>query len=62
MFSVNTAVINDTNEGSVPFRSNRVRVLALFVLAHWKGSAVLNGTEPSVVSLVTTVLILLFHA
>ena len=33
-----TGVTNDTNEGSVPFWSNRVRVLILCMLAHWKHS------------------------
>ena len=37
-FTSFTGVTNDTNEGSVPFWSNRVRVLILCMLAHWKHS------------------------
>lgn len=39
---VNTDVSNETNESSVPLRSKRVRVLLLYMLAHWIGSAMLH--------------------
>lgn len=35
---VYTGVPNDSDEGSVPFRSNGVKALLLCVLADWKGS------------------------
>ena len=40
-------VTNDTNEGSVPFWSNRVRVLLLCMLAHWKHTATPVGLKVS---------------
>ena len=40
-----TGVTNDTNEGSVPFWSNRVRVLILCMLAHWKHSVTPVGLQ-----------------
>ena len=40
-----TGVTNNTNEGSVPFWSNRVRVLILSMLDHWKHFATLVGLK-----------------
>ena len=42
-----TGVTDDTNEGSVPFWSDRVRVLLLCMLAHWKHSATPVGLKVS---------------
>lgn len=40
-----TGVAKKINWGSFPFGSNRVRVLHLYVMAHWKGWTALKGDQ-----------------
>lgn len=56
----NAGVIDEINDGFIPFVCASPRVQALCMLTHWQGLlAHLRGTEPPVMSLVTPVLFLL---
>lgn len=53
----NTRATNNINTGCGPLRCAGARALILYMLAHWHGLlARLNGTEPSLMLLVTPVL------
>lgn len=59
---VNTGVITeDANEGSVPFSTDRIRVLPLCVLTHWADSVSVNGKGPSYITLIITSVYLQSH-